>query len=336
MPFRFVMLGMDHTHAHGIVEQVARHPEEFQLTGAYDSSAAVVARRREEWLPLLPELEFFDDPGRLLATRPDGVIVEGTVWQNLRWARFSLERGFPVLLEKPAGNDLVEFEEVVRLAQSRGLHLQMLYLFRSMTAVLQMLELAESGRLGRIYMFRARLSKDLADYEWNANSFAWHRGGIFFEMAGHAIDMMVTMLGRPANVTPFLGHHHNTSGSFVDNGIAVFEFGGAWGIVEVPALETAPNSRRFEVYGTEGACVIPHLGSGHLENNAKQPLQVSLDGEGWRTLDLDAAVLQVADLREFVACVRDGKAPRYSLEHDVVVQEALLRASDCIERRHLQ
>jgi hypothetical protein len=37
-------------------------------------------------------------------------------------------------------------------------------------------------------------------------------------------------------------------------------------------------------------------------------------------------VLQLADLREFAACVRGKKDPDFSPEHDLAVQEALLRA----------
>jgi hypothetical protein len=110
--------------------------------------------------------------------------------------------------------------------------------------------------------------------------------------------------------------------------VAVFGFEHAWGIIEVPALEVAPHSRRIEVYGTGGACAIPHLGSGHLANKNIQPIEVYKAGDkDWQTHELTAATLQIADLREFAAVVSHSKAPDFSLEHDLIVQEALLRAS---------
>ena len=121
-------------------------------------------------------------------------------------------------------------------------------------------------------------------------------------------------------------HHHTEPGTFVDNGLAVFGFTNAWGLIEVPALEVAPQSRRIEVYGTRGACVIPHLGSGHLANQDVQPIEIYREGApDWRRIDLPARTLQISDLREFAACVAGKKAPDYSLEHDLHVQEALLR-----------
>jgi hypothetical protein len=82
------------------------------------------------------------------------------------------------------------------------------------------------------------------------------------------------------------------------------------------------------VYGTRGACVIPHLGSGHLANNAVQPIEVYQAGaKDWVTRELPAATLQIADLRQFAAVVTRHEKPHFSMEHDLAVQDALLRAS---------
>jgi predicted dehydrogenase len=195
-----------------------------------------------------------------------------------------------------------------------------------MSAVLEMLRRVRGDELGQIYEFRARLPKDLPSYGRFERELARYKGGIFFEMAGHVIDLMVAVLGRPSSVTPFLAHHHTVPGAYVDNGLAVYGFAKAWGLIEVPALEVAPHSRRIEVYGTRGACVIPHLGSGHLANKDVQPIEVYREGErDWRRIDLPARTLQISDLREFAACIAGKKVPDYSMEHDLHVQEALLR-----------
>jgi predicted dehydrogenase len=326
---------MWHTHADGIVRQVAEHPDEFTLAGFYDPDPKVVAARRAQWQPRLPHFPVFDSPQALLKTPLDGVIVEGRVFENLKLARLALESGRPLLLEKPAGDDFDEYRRLIDLAQRKHLHVQMLYLFRYMTAVQELLSRVRQGQLGRIYEFRGRLPKDLPAYRRFVEELKPYKGGIFFEMAGHAIDLMVAVLGRPQAVQGFLGHHHTEPPtSYVDNGVAVFSYPHAWGIVEMPALEVAPTSRRFEVYGTQGACVIPHLGSGHLPNKNTQSLEVYQVGKaGWQTLELPARPLQISDLREFAACVVGKKRPDFSTEHDVAVQEALLQASGMLGKR---
>lgn len=327
MPLKLGMLGMWHTHADGLLRQVAAHPDEFAIAGCFDPDPTVVAARRKAWEPLLPDFRVYATAQDLLEQPLDGVAVEGRVFENLKLAALAIERGRPVLLEKPAGEHLDEFRRLIDQAQRKHLHVQLSYLFRSMSAVLELIERVKRGELGRIYEFRARMPKDLPSYDRYVRELSRYKGGIFFEMAGHVIDLMVALLGRPSSVTPFLAHHHAVPGGFVDDGVAVFGFERAWGIIEVPALEVAPHSRRIEVYGTEGACVIPHLGSGHLANRDIQPIEIFRAGQpDWQRLDLPARTLHISDLREFAACVAGRKAPDYSMEHDLVVQETLLRS----------
>src|SRR5262249_19073448 len=225
MPFRLGMLGMWHTHAPGIVRQVADHPKEFTLVAFHDPDAKLVAGRVKQWKPLIKNLRVFDKPEHLLREKLDGVVVEGLVSENLRLARLAVDRGLPVLLEKPAGTDFDEYRRLIDAAQRKHLHVQMLYLFRYMPAVEDILQRNRKKEYGRIYEFRARLPKELGSYKRFVEELRTYRGGMFFEMAGHVIDMMITLLGRPRQVNPFLAHHHREGpAAYIDNGVAVFGF----------------------------------------------------------------------------------------------------------------
>jgi predicted dehydrogenase len=103
---RLGMMGIWHTHADGIVRQVVEHPDEFHLIGFYDPDPEVVAARRQRWGPKVAGFRIFDRPEDLLRQPLDGVVVEGRVFENLRLAQRAVDRGRPVLLEKPAGEDL--------------------------------------------------------------------------------------------------------------------------------------------------------------------------------------------------------------------------------------
>ena len=329
MPMKLGMLGMWHTHADGIVRQVADHPEEFTLAGFYDPDPQVVADQSRRWEPRIRDYKVYDKPADLLRQPLEGVVVEGRVHENLQLATMALESGRPVMLEKPAGDNLDEHRRLIDLAQKKHLPVQMIYLFRYMSAVQELLARARRKEFGRIYEFRGRLPKDLPSYSRYVEELGRYKGGIYFEMAGHLVDLLVALLGRPGKITSMMGHHHTAEPkSFVDNGLALFEFHQAYGIIEVPALEVAPHSRRIEVYGTEGAFVIPHLGSGHLENKNIQPVEVFRAGAAsWQTVELPAATLQISDLREFAAVVAGTKLPDFSMEHDLAVQELLLKSS---------
>jgi predicted dehydrogenase len=321
------MLGMWHSHASGVVRQVVEHPDEFTLVGFHDADKTVAADRRKAWEPKVPNFRYFDSPEALLKEPMDGVVVDGQVYENLKFARMALESGRPVMLEKPAGTNLDEHRKLIALAREKKLHVQMIYLFRYMSAVQEVFARAKKGEFGRIYEFRARLPKDIREYQYFVDQLKPYPGGMFFEMAGHVIDMMVAVLGKPKSVKGFLGHHHSEPpASYLDHGVAVFGFEHAWGIIEVPAIESVPHSRRLEVYGTGGAAMIPHLGSGHLANKDLQPIDLCKAGGTWERLDLKAQTLHIRDLREFAAVVSGKKEPEFSMDHDLVVQEALLQA----------
>ena len=322
-PFRLAMLGMWHSHAGGIVTRVADHPKEFELVGFYDPDSKVVEKRRSEWAPKLPHFRVFRNPQELLQQDIDGVVVEGHIHENLPYARQALEAGKHVMLEKPAGNDLGEYQGLIDLAQRKHLLVQMIYLFRYKPNVAEMIGRRRRGELGEPYMFRARMPKPLGSYARYKALFTRFPGGIFFEMACHVIDMMVSVMGKPKKITPFMGSHHPEAEDFVDNGLAVFEFDRGWGVIEVPTLELSPNTRRIEVYGTGGSLYIEHLGHNDLF--------VHRAGGEWQKIVHDPVPLQLPDLREFAACVRRKKEPNYSFDHDLAVQEAHLRACGAIK-----
>src|SRR5262245_40206839 len=136
---RLAMLGMWHTHANGIVQQVADHADEFSLVGFWDPDPAVMADRKKAWEGKVPGFRLFDTPEALLKEKLDGVVVEGRVFENLKLAKQALESGKPVMLEKPAGTNLDEFKKLIDLAQRKHLTVQMIYLFRYMSAVQELL-----------------------------------------------------------------------------------------------------------------------------------------------------------------------------------------------------
>ena len=74
MPLRLAMLGMWHTHADGIVRQIAEHPKEFTLVGFYDREPEVVKRRIKQWEPRIGKA-VLDLPGMFHAFSADGKLV---------------------------------------------------------------------------------------------------------------------------------------------------------------------------------------------------------------------------------------------------------------------
>jgi predicted dehydrogenase len=89
------------------------------------------------------------------------------------------------MLEKRAGDKMDEYRRLIDLAQRKHLHVQMIYLFRYMSAVQEMFACVRTGELGRIYEFRARLPRHPSSYTRFVEDLKPYRGGMFFEMTGY-------------------------------------------------------------------------------------------------------------------------------------------------------
>ena len=51
-----------------------------------------------------------------------------------------------------------------------------------------------------------------------------HKGGIFYDLAGHMIDQIVYMIGEPKKITSFIRKDFSEIDNFNDNTIVIFEY----------------------------------------------------------------------------------------------------------------
>ncbi len=153
-------------------------------------------------------------------------------------------------------------------------------------------------------------------------------GGIFYDLAGHMLDQIVWLLGRPAG-----GDRLPPAGR---GSCAGLQRQHAWRSllprgardVDIAAMEPPPTARRFEVYGSRAArswnrssrrvairlCLIKDVG----ERKAGEQT-ISRFASNRDRISYDA------ELVEFVAMLRGQQPPERSFEHDLLVQETLLR-----------
>lgn len=148
-----------------------------------------------------------------------------------------------------------------------------------------------------------------------------------FEIGCHVIDAVVTILGRPLNVTA-----HNRSSSplddgFVDNGLAVLEYPRATVTVRSAIVEIEGTARRqFVVCGTHGTFDIRPLEPPH----ARLALDAPRGGyeKGYQDLKLPRLRGRYhGEFEDLAKVIRGEKALAFSPEHDLTVQETVLLAS---------
>ena len=325
MKIRFAQYGISHGHATGKAGAMKTN-DDVDFAGVYEPSAEIRATLGTH--DAYEGVHWFSSAEEMLEDESIvGVAAEGRVSQNLEFARAALERGKHVWLDKPAGDDLNAFQAVLNIAREKGLCVQLGYMFRYNAGFQFVLDWANSGKLGEIFSVRGRISTRRSEEDvWKLRDSRGEReGGIMFILACHLIDIIVAILGRPERTTFFSQNLNHTFPWFRDNTAAVFEYPDAMATLESTASEVSHGeSRRLEVYGTRGSAILEPLEPPAL----RLCLDEDRDGyaKGWQRVEVEKRPRYVEGLRALVADIRGEKSPDRSLDHEITVQETVLRA----------
>jgi predicted dehydrogenase len=307
---RIGFLGATHPHGPEKLRQMQTSTDfEFAGLAEKDAKAADAAARRG--VSVVPR-------ERLLADSTVPVIaVESDVNDHVADALAALDAGKHVHLEKAPAADMPSFRKVVDLAARKGLLLQTGYMWRYNPAINAALDAAGQGWLGDVYLVRGSINTLLGPEA--RRPVAAFTGGGMFELAGHLIDPMVRLMGRPAGVTPYIRRHGAYPDQMSDNTLAVLEWPRALGIIGSAALQPGAGAHRtFEILGTKGTAVVRPI----------EPPVLLLDlAAGKRTPPMPEYRRFVDDFRDLASAIRQGRGLKVTAAEELTVQETLLRAS---------
>ncbi len=263
--------------------------------------------------------EILDDPTIV------AVASEGRNDESLEQTVSIVRAGKHVWYDKPAGDDWAGWQDVLAAAQARDLLIQVGYMFRYHDGFSRIGEWVRSGVLGEVFSIRAHMSTSIPlDAR---RTIAVHPGGIFYDLAGHMLDQIVWMLGRPSEVTAFLRRDGADVPGFVDNALGVLTYPRAIAFVDIAAMEAPPMARRFEVYGSRGSAILePFEPAGGIRLCLAEGSGEWTGGAQWVPVRVQSRLeLYELELQAFVATLRGEKPPERPRDHELLVQETLLR-----------
>jgi len=133
----------------------------------------------------------------------DAIVVAAPVNHHFPLAKAALEAGKHVLIEKPMASSSAECEELIALAERRGLVLMIGHTFLYSAAVRRMTEIVRNGDIGDIrYINSQRLNLGLFQKDINV---AW-------DLAPHDISIILHILGEVPTTVNCQGNAHVTAG----------------------------------------------------------------------------------------------------------------------------
>lgn len=316
-------IGIGHNHGEGKMLAVQKFPELFEAIG--------YAEENEEWVEKRGNLPCYKDLPRLsveeIIEKSDAILVECDVWNLTKVAKMCVEAGKHVHIDKPASGTLAEFEELLNIAKEKNLTVQMGYMYRYNFAIQKLMDMINSGELGEIYQIDAEMSTyHSKEYrEWLKK----FKGGSMYIFGSHLIDLVVSILGKPEKVYPFIKQTGFEGVYSDDNNFAVLEYDKA--IARITNLSVEVNGwgmRRFAVMGSKGTVEIKPIelnvemtkSTMDIASNAYQDMKEKVDIKDVPTLSRYDEMM-----KDFYKSVIGEKENPYSYEHELAVQKTLCR-----------
>ena len=316
-------IGIGHNHGEGKMLAVQKFPELFEVIG--------YAEENEEWVEKRGNLPCYKGLPRLsveeIIEKSDAVLVECDVWNLTKTAKRCVDAGKHVHIDKPASGTLADFESLLNVAKEKNLTVQMGYMYRYNFAIQKLMDMINSGELGEIYQIDAEMSTyHSKEYRQWLKHF---KGGSMYIFGSHLIDLVVSILGEPEKVHPFIKQTGFEDVYSDDNNFAVLEYDKA--IARITTLSVEVNGwgmRRFAVMGSKGTVEIKPIelnvemtkSTTAIAPNAYQDMKEKVDIKDVPTFSRYDEMM-----KDFYKSVISVKENPYSYEHELAVQKTLCK-----------
>jgi len=240
-----------------------------------------------------------------------------------------IQAGKHIHLDKPCGESLPEFKRLLNEAKAKNLTVQVGYMYRNNPAVQFCIKAVNDGLIGNVFDLDASMGR--YDGESYRQLIKTYKGGIPYILACHLIDLVVTLMGEPEKIHPFLCR--TRADGVLDNGLAVFEYPRErLATIRTSITEAQGFKRRhLTVMGDKGTIIIQPLESkGNMSGGV---LQLALEEDrggfkkGVQTVDMPPLKDRYEDQwREFAAVLNGEMVNPYTYEHDYIVHKCHLEA----------
>lgn len=334
---KVAQLGVYHEHAAGKFAALKKLPDIYEIVGYWNDDTYCKTPRRElaglgtyDGYKAMTLDEILNYPGL------QAVTVEVPNNDLVPIAMKCMEKGLAMHMDKPAGEDLAAYKKLLDGCKAKNLPFQMGFMFRGNPAFQFCIKAVKGGLLGDVFEIQADMNHNYGGEEYQ-EYIGKFPGGIMYNLGCHLIDFVVSALGRPEKITPFMHPAPGYPTHVFNNCTAILEYANhAVVTLNACSKDALPTHRRtMRIVGTNGTILFSPL-----ERFDGQMLEVSLElaKDAWN-FPAGKHILKFpaqndrysAQLKELASVIRGEKVIDYSYEHDYLVHEITLAASNYIK-----
>ena len=335
---KIIQVGVQHEHANGIIESLRKMPDVFEILGFVDdrsfAKTPTFAENPVKFTEPYKGLTEFTLEEALNHPEVEAYAIEVPNNDLVPTALRFLERGLPLHMDKPAGEDLELYGKLLDGCKARKVPFQMGFMFRGNPALKFCREIVRKGLLGDVLEVEMDMSHDYGGdiyQEYISNV----KGGIMYNLGCHNLDFIVALMGSPDRVTPFRKNVKGTLSSCINNTMAVLEYPNALVSVRVNCHKAHGTLfRRLLGAGEAGffeLCPCENIG-GELKANLYLKEAAGEYKSGNNVISFGIQADRFVDhLMEFAQMVRGEIENPYTYEHDYLVHKVTLAAAGCLK-----
>ena len=320
-------IGSKHGHASSVLSTIINNPK-VKFYGIFEPDISKRNELKQNNIFPWNRVNFIENEEDIYSPEIIAIASEGSNIESLNQTKKILSNGKNVFFDKPAGDNFDDFKECIKIAKDNNLHLQMGYMFRNHKGFQTLIDISRSGRIGDIFSIRAHMSTSIQ--EPMRKQISDHKGGIFFDLAGHIIDQLVYLMGRPEKVTSFIRKDVTRTPNFYDNCVCVYEFKNAFATIDISSAEATPMARRFEIYGTKGSLIMEPFEPAQTIRAiipSEKPNEFYISTRDYiEAFGANDTARYIEGFDRFVDIINGNLKPDRTLEHELIVQETLLRS----------
>ena len=256
-PLKTLFYGMSHEHAPGKLETLKKLADDFEIVAVVDDRPRKAPTYHTD--PIVTDgLRIVSEDEARTLDGIDVAFVEVANRHLMEIAELFAARGVPMHCDKPCGEAMEPYRRIVETCRSKGVPMQIGYMFRVNPAVRFCWKAVRDGWLGDVNFIEADMNHCYGDdgYQRYVGTF---KGGILYNLGCHLVDFFVSMLGEPSSARPpVLRDAPGSAPGSRDNCLGILEWdAGAIGIVRSCDRNSVGfPSRRLRINGTNGSAEL--------------------------------------------------------------------------------
>lgn len=169
-------------------------------------------------------------------------------------AKQALENGKHVIVEKPFTSNVVEADELIKLADKNKRILAVYHNRRFDTEFQTVRQIIEDGILGEIKLFESKIYRwkpEIGNKRWKVEPNPG--SGLLYDLGAHLIDQALVLFGHPKSIFADLAAFRENA-KVDDYFNLIFDYGSKKVLLK-SFLMSAANESRFAIYGEKGSFI---------------------------------------------------------------------------------